>query len=122
VGKYMSIVTAGCGMAAVSLLLFAGCEGSGGENESPGIPGSDITTTQPNSAEETLNTAGPSEISIPGVDPPTRPSTSVTDANGCSMRGVTCEPTTSQGPTEDSWPPSSDVPEPRPAETGQSPG
>jgi hypothetical protein len=102
VGKHLAIATAGCGAAAVSLLLFAGCKDSGG-GDSPSTPG--VVST------ETQNSAGPGNVTVPPVHPPPRPSSSVTEG-GCGMEGLTCTETTTTTASD-----VSDISEPDPAET-----
>lgn len=105
-GKHLAIATAGCGAAAVSLLLFAGCKDSGGgEEDSPATPG--VVST------ETQNSAGPGNVTVPPVNPPGRPSSSVTEG-GCGMEGLSCEPTSTTNSSADS-----DTPVPDPAETNE---
>lgn len=106
-GKYVSIVIAGLGAGAVSLLLLAGCRDSGGGEEEPSRSPTTVSTEAADTgtvSTETLNTAGPASITIPGVKPPARSSVRTTGGGGCGIEGLTCT-TTTESPSDDESPP-----------------
>lgn len=98
--KHISMTTAGCGAAFVSLLLFAGCKDADSpEQEGPVPPVTVVTATD-----------NPGAVTIPTVDPPTRSSSSV--GNGCGTPGVACTELPSTSATSEP----SDTSEPNPDE------
>lgn len=105
--KYVSVVTAGCGLVVVSLLLFAGCTDPGGGGSSGGGGNSDSGEdgqlgTSGTVATETLDDEGPVTVTIPTHDPPPRSSMSVY-VEDCGIPGATCY---HEEPTSDSSEPS----------------
>ena len=108
-GKYSSITLTGCGAAAVSLLLFAGCDDPSGGEDQP-TTSETVETETPGATTLRTETPGLTTLSIPDVSPPSRSSSAV-DTEVCGMRGVPCTETTTSSDT------SEPSPQPEPSES-----